>query len=352
MSYDTDYMYMDGATKDEIRADVRAGHLGGHDYDHANIVSMACEFGAPFLDEVLTGIERLGANVESFAWETDRDHLTAMGLYASQHANIAIVMAKHGVDTSPFWKGGGDLSETDIATLKTISATAKHAKALLAPTPDYMDPPFVALPRLAQSIVGSAMRKDGAARIFDHAKNVVALLEKWGIDKDDSALAWLLGILDVAEDEEDAFLIREEIRHGTRRGMGAPGLSIVDRLTWNPPTKQGETLSLEEFLEKVAAETTNEELRAIAIADSICLVREYLGGDEKRRHYATWRHNAARPLFENLDKVEEKKYPGLFKERIPAEIRSLQEERENWGDELYCRRRGGIPVNPTANETT
>ena len=198
MSYDTDYMNMDGASTEELIAAVRAGHLGGRDYDQANIVSLACEQGAPFLDRILTGIEALGANVDAFAWETDRDHLTAMGLYAKHHADIAIVMAKHGVDTRPPWETNDGLSDTDISNLKEIAATAKRAKALIPPTPDYADPPCIVLSRLANGIAGSAMRKDGAARICEHAGNVVRLLEKWGLDKDDAALAWLLGILDLA----------------------------------------------------------------------------------------------------------------------------------------------------------
>ncbi len=338
MSYDTDYMYMGGATTTEILASVRAGHLGGHDYDYANIVSMACENGAVFLDKVLSGIENLGANVDAFAWETDRDHLTAMSLYARHHADIAIVMAKHGVDTSPLWETKDGLSTEDVSTLKSIAATVKRAKALLPPTPGYRDPPYIELPRLANAIAGFAMRKDGAARICEHAEAVVKLLGKWGLDKDDAALAWLLGILDVAETREEEAVIREEIRHATRETMWARGLPIVDGLRWGNPTH---SWSGEEEL-----------IRSIAIADSICLVREWLGGDEKRRQMATWKHNASSALFEGLDKVKEVKYPGLFKERIPAEIASLQEERQNWGDELYCRRRGGIPVNPTTNETT
>lgn len=214
----------------------------------------------------------------------------------------------------------------------------KRAKALLPPTPGYRDPPYIELPRLANAIAGFAMRKDGAARICEHAEAVVKLLGKWGLDKDDAALAWLLGILDVAETREEEAVIREEIRHATRETMWARGLPIVDGLRWGNPTH---SWSGEEEL-----------IRSIAIADSICLVREWLGGDEKRRQMATWKHNASSALFEDLDKVKEVKYPGLFKERIPAEIASLQEERKNWGDELYCRRRGGIPVNPTTNETT
>ncbi len=325
MSYDTDYMFLDEMTKDNLRAVVRSGHLGGHDSEWGNIVGLACDYGAEFLDEILTGIERHGANVESFVFEKDKENRSAADRYATRSERIAFVMAKHGVDLSGLKENACLLRKDELASLKVLSVTKKRARMLVPPRMDKAETAFATFSGFAEAIGSASVRRDGSALVFAHAKSVVELLGKWELDKEDIAAAWLLGILDVASDKADAMLIREEARYQSRKFHGLGALVVLDQLTWNPFADAAADKGLESFLWNVS-KRKDETFRAVAVADNICLVREWLARESGRPLRARWRFDAARELFEGLDQIPERKYPGLLSAKIPAEIATVAEE--------------------------
>lgn len=293
--------------EEELLEIIRKGEFDWHGYDYENVVSSACEHGAECLDRILCAIEENGGDVDRLAWEIDDDGYTAMYLYAAQEPDIMDVFAKHGVDTT-----------REIKSYLPFPSSSRY-------DPYVQSRDHESLEKLGRELLGERMRQDGAARRIDHAANVVAMLKRWEIKVDFygyySAAAWCLGVLDDISDPAIRKETEERI-HRSFHGMCGEDKLAMDalRLLAFDGTKFH---SATEHIHHIAETAGLFEL-AMAIADRLCLVREWLarpGGRPTARAV----FEESRPVFEK-DPPESIIFPNPFTERIPAEIKNVRAE--------------------------
>ena len=299
---------------DELREIARAGRFDWHGYDYENVVSAACEFGPEVLDEILRIVEEKGGDVGRLAWEIDDDGYTAMCLYAAKQPEIMAVFAKHGVDTT-----------------REIRCYAPY------PNKDsydrYMQKEIrEALEKTARELHGDRMRPDGAARRIDHAANVSSMLLNWGIDDDSfryfSTVSWCLGLREDIADEETLGNIDERIRTllgcVSCRNLGGVAETAISALRLLSPASSG-AADGSEHVRHVAGHAGAFEL-AMAVADRLCLVREWLARNETRKARAAY--DEGNPLFDAGKAMQDTHFTDSAVERILAEIDAVREELE------------------------
>ena len=295
-------------TKDELREIVRKGDFDWHGYDYENVVSSACEHGAGFLDEILCGIEAKGGDVNRLAWEIDDDGYTAMYLYAAKRPAMMYVFEQHGVDTT-----------REIKRYAPYPSSNSYDWYMQS-----MD--HESLEKLGREILGERMRPDGASRRIDHAANVVAMLKSWGIvagsDGDYSAAAWCLGVLDDISDPA----IREETEKRIHGSFNNPFSRAGDRAMKALRLLSFDGTKFRSAAEQIRhiAESADSFELAMAIADRLCLVREWLARPDGRPAART-AFEESLPVFERIP-PESSMFPDPFTERIPAEIKNVRAE--------------------------
>lgn len=293
-------------TKDELREIVRKGDFDWHGYDYENVVSSACEHGAGFLDEILCGIEAKGGDVNRLAWEIDDDGYTAMYLYAAKRPAVMYVFRQHGVDTT-----------REIKRYAPYPSSNSYDWYMQSMDHELLE-------KLGRELLGERMRPDGASRRIDHAANVVALLKSWGIvagsDGDYSAAAWCLGILDDISDPVTREETEKRIHGSFNNPFGRAGDRAMNalRLLAFDGTK---FRSVAEQIRHIAESANSFEL-AMAIADRLCLVREWLARQDGLSSART-SFSASLPLFERKP-PETMVFPNPFAECIPAEIAAVR----------------------------
>lgn len=293
--------------EEELLEIIRKGDFDWHGYDYENVVSSACELGAECLDRILCAIEENGGDVDRLAWEIDDDGFTAMYLYAAKQPDIMEVFAKHGVDTT-----------REIKRYVPFPSSSSY-------DPYTQSRDHESLEKLGRELLGERMRPDGAARRIDHAANVVAMLKRWGIEVDFygyySAAAWCLGVLDdiadstVRKETEDRIL---RSFHGMcgedRLALDALRLLAFDRTRFPSETEHVRHI----------AETAGLFELAMAIADRLCLVREWLANPDGLPA-ARAAFDASQPLFDR-EPPETIIVPNPFEESIPEEIARVRTE--------------------------
>lgn len=294
-------------TKDELREIVRKGDFDWHGYDYENVVSSACEHGAGFLDEILCGIEAKGGDVNRLAWEIDDDGYTAMYLYAAKRPAMMYVFKQHGVDTT-----------REIKRYAPYPSSNSYDWYMQSMDHELLE-------KLGRELLGEQMRPDGASRRIDHAAKVVAMLKSWGIvagsDGDYSAAAWCLGVLDDILDPAIRKETEERI-HRSFHGMCGEDKLAMDALrllAFDGTRFRSEAEQIHHI-----AETAGLFELAMAIADRLCLVREWLVRSDGLA-IARAAFEESRPLFEK-NPQDPLIFPNPFTERIPAEIKNVRAE--------------------------
>jgi len=297
---------------EELREIARAGNFDWHGYDYENVVNAACEYGPEVLDEILRIVEEKGGDVKRLAWEIDDDGYTAMYLYAAKDSKIRAVFEKHGV-----------------------VATEEPRRYAPYPNKDsydrYMQKEIrEALEKTARELHGDRMRPDGAARRIVHAANVSSMLLNWGIDDDSfryfSTVSWCLGLREDIADEETLGNIEERIRTllgcVSCRNLGGVAETAIGALRLLSPAGS-ESADGSEHVRRVAGHAGAFEL-AMAIADRLCLVREWLERNEIRKARAAY--DEGNPLFDAGKTMQDSHFADSDVKRILAEIDVVREE--------------------------
>ena len=327
------------ATPEELREIARAGNFDWHGYDNENVVNAACEYGPEFLEEILSIVEEKGGDAKRLAWEIDDDGYTAMYLYAAKQPKIMAVFAKHGVFGTRDITSYAPFPSKDH--YESYNRRHEHASRLA---------------ELAREIHGDRMRPDGAARRIDHAKNVVAMMERWSVFGGNChgwrlAAAWCLGMLEDAERPEVRVEIDSRIL-GTFRGIPGEAHETREMVEGHEALAALWWLALDE----TSLETEADHLRHVsvfakefaedlAVADRLCLVREWL--DRKDVPRARNAFEESRPLFEEAKDWRYPFFSDPYAEKHPSEIDVVREELEAAEQTASPRRcafrRAGLP---------
>lgn len=142
-------------------------------YDDENIVQMACEMGAEFLDLVLTKVEALGENVNDYAHCADKEGYCAVQLFRDR-PEIVEVFLKHNIN----------LEYTRLCPMPWSDVYELFVERRMIEN----------MEKLAQKWHEGEFRKDGVTPSIEHPKKVAQKMLSWQFQPESEgwavAVAW------------------------------------------------------------------------------------------------------------------------------------------------------------------